>query len=180
MILDPGLAFGTGDHPTTRLCLRWLRAAVRRGDRVLDYGTGSGVLALAALKLGAARAVGVDTDPVAVSSALHNGSLNALPDAAAAFQVVLSGSGPDPVPDGAGQFDVVVANILVNPLTDLAARIAGYARPGGLVGLSGVLDSQVEQLKEAYCVWLEEVVVSEENGWAMLQGRKKKPVDTEA
>ncbi|MDE3009943.1 MAG: 50S ribosomal protein L11 methyltransferase [Pseudomonadota bacterium] len=137
--LDPGQAFGTGSHPTTRLCLQWL-AEHRPGGTVLDYGCGSGILAIAARMLGASRAVGVDLDPAAVQTAQDNARANGvdasfgLPDLAAAQ----------------GQFDVVVANILTRPLIMLAPLLLARLRPGGYLVLSGILERQAAEVIQAY------------------------------
>ncbi|KAG0557575.1 hypothetical protein KC19_11G141400 [Ceratodon purpureus] len=179
VIIDPGLAFGTGEHPTTRLCLQWLHHVVSPGDKILDYGTGSGILSIAALKMGAAHAVGVDIDPVAISSAEYNASLNNLkPDTLQVY--VAPADGDDPVPKEFTDFDVVAANILLNPLVELVGRITGYCKPGGLVGVSGILVEQVPQVKEAYSKYLEGIAVSYDNGWACVSGRKKRFVQTTA
>lgn len=173
VIIDPGLAFGTGEHPTTRLCLQWLHRVVSPGDRILDYGTGSGILSIAALKMGATYAIGVDIDPAAISSAEYNASLNNLkPDTLQVY--VASADGKDPVPKDFTGFDVVAANILLNPLVELAGRITGYCKPGGLVGVSGILVEQVAQVKEAYSQYLEDIATSYDNGWACVSGRKKR------
>src|SRR5205814_9694730 len=125
LTLDPGLAFGTGSHPTTRLCLEWLATSLRRAERVLDYGSGSGILAIAAAKLGAGEVVGVDVDPQAIIAGRANAERNgvvatfALADALA--------------PGAAAQFDVVVANILANPLVLLAPLLAAHVRDGGRI-----------------------------------------------
>ncbi|XP_024361523.1 uncharacterized protein [Physcomitrium patens] len=179
VIIDPGLAFGTGEHPTTRLCLRWLHSVVRPGDKIIDYGTGSGILSIAALKMGSVHAVGVDIDPVAISSAEYNASLNNLkPNTLQVY--VAPADGDDPVPKEFTDFDVVVANILLNPLVELAGRITGYCKTGGLVGVSGILVEQVPKVKEAYSLYLDDISVSYDNGWACVSGRKKGIVETSA
>ncbi|BBN10190.1 ribosomal protein L11 methyltransferase [Marchantia polymorpha subsp. ruderalis] len=191
VILDPGLAFGTGEHPTTRLCLQLLHQVLRGGERMLDYGTGSGILSIAALKMGASRAVGIDIDPMAITSARYNASLNDLDDQR--LQVFLASiNGEDPVPPGAAyhpvfdndmdegpdnkmspDFDIVIANILLNPLVDLASRIANYARPGAFVGLSGILVEQVEQVRHTYACYLDNIQVTQDCGWACVSGVRK-------
>lgn len=160
--LDPGLAFGTGSHPTTRLCLRWLDAHVHGGESVLDYGCGSGILAIAAVKLGAARAEGVDIDPQAVSASRDNAALN---EVAAHF--CLPG---ELVP---GQYDVVVANILTNPLKGMAPLLAGRVRKDGQLVLSGILAEQADEVIAVYRVWFafDPPVVDE--GWVCLSGVKR-------
>jgi ribosomal protein L11 methyltransferase len=153
IVLEPGLAFGTGEHPTTRLCLAWLASTIRGGERVMDYGAGSGVLALCALKLGAAAAVATDVDPLAVGAAVSNGALNGFGSNVLASALVAP-SFAEPAPRialpacagadglGGGAFDVVVANILRGPLLDLAPRLAFYAAPGARLALSGLLQTQ--------------------------------------
>lgn len=160
--LDPGLAFGTGSHPTTRLCLRWLDAHLRGGEAVLDYGCGSGILAIAALKLGAASAVGVDIDPQAVIASRDNAVANGVQ---AAFFL------PDAVRDG--QYDVVVANILTNPLRALAPLLAQATRPGGRIVLSGILAEQADEVMQIYTQWFELAPPALEEGWACLSGVRR-------
>ncbi|CAK9237805.1 unnamed protein product [Sphagnum troendelagicum] len=171
VMLDPGLAFGTGEHPTTRLCLQWLQHAVRPGDQILDYGTGSGILSIAALKMGVDGAVGVDIDPMAITSAKYNASLNNIEPHM--FQVLEASGDDNSLTLGKGKFDIVVANILLNTLVQLATCIAAYTKPQGLVGLSGILVDQVDRVQEVYSPFLEEISVSYDNGWACVTGRKK-------
>lgn len=162
--LDPGLAFGTGSHPTTRLCMEWLEAHPPQGQSVLDYGCGSGILAIVAHKLGATRVVGVDIDPQAVESARHNSERNAcridycLPDQ-------LTAAGPD------SRFDVVIANILSGPLQLLAPLLCRHLAPGGRLLLSGVLAPQAEQVAAAYAPFLSMAVQREADGWVALAGQ---------
>lgn len=137
--LDPGVAFGTGAHPTTRLCLRWLLEHPPRHARVLDYGCGSGVLAIAAAKLGAREAVGTDIDPQALAAARANSGRNAV---AARY------TAPDELPTGS--FDVVLANILANPLRLLAPMLLARLAPGGALVLSGILERQADELVACY------------------------------
>lgn len=159
--LDPGLAFGTGSHPTTHLCLAWLAAHLTSGTRVLDYGCGSGILAIAARKLGAADVIGVDIDPQAVQSAQDNAQANDAP-----IQSLL----PDEL--AAGEFDVVVANILSNPLKVLAPMLCGRVAPGGRLVLSGVLERQAEEVAAAYAPWMAMSVWKAQDGWVCLHGVK--------
>lgn len=160
--LDPGLAFGTGSHPTTRLCLKWLAENIRGGESVLDYGCGSGILAIAAAKLGADPVWGVDIDPQAVQAAAYNADMNAVN---ARFYT------PDEAP--ATPARIVVANILTNPLKALAPLLSGLTLPGGRLVMSGILESQAEAVMQVYALWFEfEAPVSEE-GWVRLCGRKK-------
>lgn len=160
--LDPGLAFGTGSHPTTRLCLRWLEAHVGPGDSVIDYGCGSGVLAIAARMLGAGPVTGVDIDPQAVTASRANAELN---NVIAHFD--------EPEQFSPARADIVVANILSNPLRVLAPLICGLAREGGCVVLSGILAAQRELVAEAYRPWLELQPVLEEEGWVCLWGFRR-------
>ena len=155
------MAFGTGSHPTTRLCLEWLERCVCPGVSVLDYGCGSGILAIAAARLGATEVVGVDIDPQAVISARDNAGNNAVK---ARFQ--------ESAQAVHGQFDIVVANILANPLRVLAPAISAYLRPGGSLALSGILVEQVDQLIAAYAPYLPLAVVATRDGWVCLAGVK--------
>jgi ribosomal protein L11 methyltransferase len=166
IVLDPGLAFGTGSHPTTRLCLKWLEANLKAGETVLDYGCGSGILAIAAKRLGAGDVVGVDIDPQAVGAAQDNAGRN---------QVEARFLLPDQLP--AGLHDVLVANILTNPLKALMPLLAAHVRPGGRIALSGVLDAQVEDVIAIYSAAFEMMHAATEEGWALLTGvRKPGPV----
>ncbi|MDW8323012.1 MAG: 50S ribosomal protein L11 methyltransferase [Burkholderiales bacterium] len=162
IVLDPGLAFGTGSHPTTRLCLRWLLAELRGGETVLDYGCGSGILAIAAARLGAGRVVGVDIDAQALQSARDNAARNAV---AAEFCL------PEALPALAA--DVLVANILSNPLKALAPLFARYQQPGGRIALSGILSAQADAVLAAYAPWFALRVEAQEEGWCLLAGRRR-------
>jgi ribosomal protein L11 methyltransferase len=161
LIIDPGLAFGTGTHPTTRLCLKWLDANLRGGERVLDYGCGSGILAIAAMKLGAASATGVDIDPAALLAARHNAMQN---------QVMVEFFAADRAAPPAA--DVVLANILANPLVLLAPLLARATRRGGRVVLSGVLEHQAGEVEDAYRAWFHMHPVERDDGWVLLTGNK--------
>lgn len=163
IILDPGLAFGTGSHPTTRLCLRWLDDNLKGGESVLDYGCGSGILAIAALKLGAARAVGVDVDSQAVIASRDN----AVANQAGNVQFYQ----PDDVPQGS--YDLVVANILTNPLRMLAPLLANATRQGGQIVLSGILEEQAQDVMNIYQQWFDLNTPIFEDGWSCLSGRKR-------
>lgn len=162
--LDPGLAFGTGTHPTTRLCLTWLDAlgaeGLLRGAHVLDYGCGSGILGLAALAFGAARVHAVDIDPQAVRATQANAALNQR-------EGQLTASLPTPAP--VGEFDLVLANILLNPLRALAPTLLARLRPGGRIGLSGITESQLETLGRSYA-GLQLAPARLDDGWALLTG----------
>lgn len=161
LVLDPGMAFGTGSHPTTRLCLEWLSTQPLGGVQLLDYGCGSGILAIAAARLGAGSVMGVDIDEQALSAAAANAATN---------QVSLRlQHGGEPL---AEQFDVVVANILTNPLCVLAPALAAHVRPGGQLILSGILATQVEQVRAAYAPWLALSVGATLDGWVRLEARR--------
>ncbi len=160
--LDPGVAFGTGSHPTTRLCLRWLERHVHGGETVLDYGCGSGILAIAAMKLGAAHAAGVDIDPSAVRAAKENAGRN---------RVTCKFS--DSRSPLAFEADIVVANILANPLKLLAPLLADYLRAGGRIALSGILDHQQQEVEGCYAQWFEFEVPAREEGWVCLSGMRR-------
>jgi len=163
VVLDPGAAFGTGSHPTTRLCLAWLERHVRPGDAVLDYGCGSGILGIAALKLGAGSATGVDVDPLALEAARYNSKRNGVDlDARDA-----NGALP-------GDADITVANILANPLRMLAPLLASHTRPGGLLALSGILEEQAQAVIDAYAAWMRLAVADTDGGWVLLAGRRER------
>lgn len=162
LVLDPGLAFGTGSHPTTALCLRWLSEFPLKGQSVLDYGCGSGILGIAALKLGASEAIGVDIDPQAVDSTAYNASNNG---------VEMPCGLPD-FPLAKRQFPVVVANILSNPLKVLAPSLCNHVEAGGQLVLSGVLARQAEEVIEHYRQWINLAVWAERDGWVCLHGQK--------
>ena len=161
LILDPGMAFGTGSHPTTRLCLEWLERNVSAGCSILDYGCGSGILAIAAARLGAGRVAGVDIDPQAVDSARANAERNGV---AATFE--------DSAQALAGEYDVVVANILSNPLRVLAPAICAHVRSGGRLALSGILKEQAEEIISIYAQWLPMSVADVREDWVCLSGIK--------
>ena len=159
--LDPGMAFGTGSHPTTRLCLDWLTDNIAGGERVLDYGCGSGILGIAAAKLGAAGVLGVDIDDNALTAARDNAQRNAATLELRHTRAALDES-----------FDRVVANILTNPLCVLAPLLAGRVVPGGRIALSGVLETQAQQVIDAYAPWLALRVGATLDGWVRLEGER--------
>ncbi|WAW11053.1 50S ribosomal protein L11 methyltransferase [Oxalobacter vibrioformis] len=161
--LDPGLAFGTGSHPTTRLCLEWLEENVSPGQSVLDYGCGSGILAIAAFKLGAAAVDGVDIDQQAVITAGENAAENQCDIA-----FYLPGNYPGEAENR--QYDIVVANILSGPLQQLAQTIASRLKPGGKLVLSGILDWQEKEVISAYSPWLALSPYHYLDGWVALSG----------
>ncbi|KAG8637161.1 ribosomal protein L11 methyltransferase isoform X2 [Manihot esculenta] len=191
IILDPGLAFGTGEHPTTKLCLLLLRGLIKGGELFLDYGTGSGILAIAALKFGASLSVGLDVDPQAITSASHNAALNNIEPETMELRLVSKKTCSPLMDEGTNEvvkeqrtdgmvpvsetekYDVVIANILLNPLLELADQIVSYAKPGAVVGLSGILSEQLPYIMDRYSVLLEDISVSEMDGWACASGKKK-------
>ncbi|CAN1145883.1 Ribosomal protein L11 methyltransferase [Linum perenne] len=187
IILNPGLAFGTGEHSTTKLCLLLLKRLIKGGECFMDYGTGSGILAIAALKFGAARAVGIDVDEEAIMSARKNAALNNIGPETMKLHLV-PGKMESRTDGGAVKeqssnvtgvcletetCDVVIANILMNPLLELADNIVSFAKPGAIVALSGILSEQVPQIMERYSQLLENQSVTENDGWACVSGRKK-------
>jgi len=163
--LDPGLAFGTGSHPTTRLCMEWLESHATGSATLLDYGCGSGILALVAAKVGVPQVIGVDIDPQALEAARYNATRNGceiayfLPEDFARVH-----------PEGE-RFEVVVANILAGPLQLMAPMLAGRVRPGGALVLSGVLDRQAQEVIAAYAPFIALEVWAEHEGWVALAGR---------
>jgi ribosomal protein L11 methyltransferase len=159
--LDPGLAFGTGAHPTTRQCLQWLEANVQSGMSVLDYGCGSGVLGIAAKRLGAARVVAVDVDPDALRVTRANALANG---------VELEVVDCERVP--CASYDIVLANILAAPLKLLAPLLASLTRRGGRIALAGILAGQAEEVRVAYLPWYELACAVETEGWTCLAGRR--------
>ena len=159
VVLDPGLAFGTGSHATTRLCLEWLDEVVRGGEAVVDYGCGSGILAIAAMKLGAGRAKGVDIDPQALLAARENALQNRV-------EIELRSA----VAPSHTVADIVVANILAHPLIVLAPVLAGLTARGGRIALSGVLREQKAEVVDAYSRWFALESRASEDGWVLLAG----------
>jgi ribosomal protein L11 methyltransferase len=154
--LDPGLAFGTGTHPTTRMCLRWVAQRSLAGRRVLDYGCGSGILAIGAAKFGATELIAVDIDPAAVESTRINAANN---------HVALQAGLPELAQ---GAFDVVLANILATPLKVLAPLLCAHVAAGGSLVLAGILERQADELKAAYAPWLALEVADCEDGWILM------------
>ena len=161
LILDPGMAFGTGSHPTTRLCLEWLERTVSAQCSVLDYGCGSGILAIAAARLGAGQVAGVDIDQQAVEAAYANAERNGVS--------ALFADSTLPV---AGEYDLVVANILSNPLRVLAPAICAHVRSGGQLALSGILREQADEIIGIYATWLPLSVADTREDWVCLSGIK--------
>ncbi len=160
ILLDPGLAFGTGTHPTTALCLTWLDGHPPVGKEVMDYGCGSGILAIAALKLGARRVTVADHDPQALTATQDNAARNGV-------HVDMAG-------EGTSHVDYLLANILAQPLLDLAALFATFVRPDGKILLSGILETQVDVLKACYQQWFDIDGLQTLDGWACLSGTRKK------
>lgn len=159
--LDPGLAFGTGSHPSTRLVLGLLERTLRGGESVLDYGCGSGILAIAAAKLGARQVDAVDLDPQALEATEANARANG---------VAVRVAAPEALP--AARYDVVVSNILAQPLMLLAPLLASRTAPGGRIALSGILQDQARAVAQAYADWFE-IAASAQEGWALLEGTRR-------
>ncbi len=164
ILLDPGLAFGTGTHPTTRLCLEWLEAQALDGKEVIDYGCGSGILAIAAAKLGARHVWGVDNDPQALLATRDNAARNGIEGA---IQVYLPESAPD------DRTDILIANILAGPLVELAPRLAELVRRGGTIALSGILAEQAQEVLARYEQWFEMDAPVQLDDWVRLSGTKR-------
>ncbi len=173
LLLDPGVAFGTGSHPTTRLCLQWLERQLAgltpelspdMRPSVLDYGCGSGILAIAAMKLGAGSAIGVDIDAGAVLAARDNAIRNQVP---CEFVTL-----PELTPPPALQVDLLLANILANPLRVLAPVLAAHTRPGGRLALSGILVPQADDIMQRYAQWFDFEPPLEDEGWVCLSGQR--------
>src|SRR5690606_17036151 len=166
--LDPGLAFGSGTHPTTALCLRWLDSLAAQdllqGAPVLDFGCGSGILALAALTLGAGQAVGVDNDPQALQATMDNAERNGADGRLAVYL---------PEDEPAATYPVVVANILASALDALAEVLAARVAPGGRIALSGILQGQEGELLERYAAWFDDLRVTVDGDWVRIDGLRR-------
>ncbi|EKY4197149.1 50S ribosomal protein L11 methyltransferase [Vibrio harveyi] len=165
VMLDPGLAFGTGTHPTTALCLEWLEGLDLSGKTVIDFGCGSGILAIAAIKLGAEKVIGIDIDPQALQASRDNAERNGVADQLEVFL-------PQNQPEGLIA-DVVVANILAGPLRELAPIIKGLVKPNGELAMSGVLDTQAEDVANHYRDELHIDPIVEQSEWCRISGRKQ-------
>jgi ribosomal protein L11 methyltransferase len=157
--LDPGAAFGTGSHPTTRLCMQWLEATVTSGASVLDYGTGSGILAIASKLLGSGETMGVDIDAAAIEAARYNATQNKVDIAFATTDNTLNFVA-----------DITVANILANPLKVLAPLLASHTKPNGKLVLAGILDEQAEDIIAIYAPWFRLAVWKRDEGWSAIAG----------
>ncbi|AIU86963.1 ribosomal protein L11 methyltransferase [Pectobacterium odoriferum] len=165
VMLDPGLAFGTGTHPTTALCLQWLDGLDLEGKTIIDFGCGSGILAIAALKLGAARAIGIDIDPQAIQASRDNAQRNGVSER---LELYLPKDQPTDL-----SADVVVANILAGPLRELAPLISDLPKAGGHLGLSGVLATQADGVAEAYADKFTLDPVAEREEWCRITGQRR-------
>jgi len=164
LLLDPGLAFGTGSHPTTQLCLHWLEQNLQAGNTVIDYGCGSGILAIAALKLGAAHITGIDIDEQAITVSQENAKRNQCNPAQCVFATSHQPSKP---------VDIVIANILANPLMILAPLLASLVKQGGHIALSGILYEQTAEVIDIYQVWFDMKSVRQQEDWVLLVGIKR-------
>lgn len=165
VMLDPGLAFGTGTHPTTALCMQWLDATIKPEQTVVDFGCGSGILGIAALKLGAKRVIGVDIDPQAIEASTANAKRN---NVEGQIELYLPQHQPKDF-----QADVVVANILAGPLAELKDIISAYVKPGGLLALSGILESQAQSVIDAYSNEFSFDPIAVQDEWVRLSARKQ-------
>lgn len=165
LLLDPGLAFGTGTHPTTALCLEWLDGNLKAGESVLDFGCGSGILAIAALLLGASHAQGTDIDPQALEASADNAARNQIP--AEKFELFL----PEQLPQQT--HDLVLANILAGPLQQLAPQLASHCKPGGRIVLSGILQEQAEEIRAAYANDFILDPTRHKEEWVCISGTRK-------
>jgi ribosomal protein L11 methyltransferase len=179
--LDPGLAFGSGTHPTTALCLEWLDGLDLAGKTITDYGCGSGILAIAALKLGAASAIGVDNDPQALIASADNAERNDVADRLALFlpedivaeEADAHGCASAAGAGCAGAADVFIANILAGPLGELAPTFAAAAKPGAPFAISGILAGQQDELLQRYTEWFDELRVDTHEDWVRISGRRR-------
>ncbi len=165
LMLDPGLAFGTGTHPTTSLCLKWLDGTDVQDKLVIDYGCGSGVLGIAAVLLGASKMIGVDNDPQALIASKDNAQRNHIDDQLIELYL------PDQAPSL--QADIVIANILAQPLIGLAPRLAELTRPKGQIILSGILEEQAQDVLDRYSEWFSMQPIVSDQGWVRLTGQRK-------
>lgn len=169
LFLDPGLAFGTGTHPTTFLCLEWLSEHDLQNKTLLDFGCGSGILALAALKLGALKVTGVDIDPQAIEASKDNATRNKIPLSQFDLRLFEEIAGIKPV-------DILIANILANPLIELANTLTAFLKPSGFIVLSGILEEQAVSVKEAYLSSIDWIETKTQDGWVRLVGQVRSGV----
>lgn len=163
--LDPGLAFGTGTHPTTSLCLRYLDKHIKGGEQVLDFGCGSGILGIAAVLLGAKNFCGIDIDPQAIQASKNNAKRNQLSDTSYTLYL--------PEAHQQQEYDWVIANILAAPLTQLAPKLAGYCKPKGRILLSGLLESQADDILTTYRQWFDLDTPEQDKEWILITGTKR-------
>lgn len=163
--LDPGLAFGTGTHPTTSLCLSYLDKHIKGGEQVLDFGCGSGILGIAAVLLGAKNFCGIDIDPQAIQASKDNAKRNQLSDAS--YTLFL------PESHKQQEYDWVIANILAAPLTQLAPKLASYCKPKGRILLSGLLESQADDILKTYSQWFDLDTPEQDKEWILITGTKR-------
>lgn len=168
LMLDPGLAFGTGTHPTTALCMEWLDSADVNARTVLDYGSGSGVLAIAALLLGASHCDATDIDPQALEATCNNAVTNGVMGRLSVLEIGELNT---------QQYDIVLANILAGPLTELAPRLASYTRVGGQIVLSGILATQADDILRSYSPWFDMQPVAEREEWIRITGTRRHDAD---
>jgi ribosomal protein L11 methyltransferase len=164
VMLDPGLAFGTGTHPTTALCLTWLDGLALDNETVVDFGCGSGILGIAALKLGAKRVVGIDIDPQAIQASQDNANRNGVGEK---IELYLPADQPTLLAD------VVLANILAGPIRELRQVISGYCKPGGRLVLSGILDNQAQEINDLYAQEFDMEPIAIQGDWARVSGVKR-------
>ncbi|TNF65274.1 MAG: 50S ribosomal protein L11 methyltransferase [Gammaproteobacteria bacterium] len=165
IILDPGLAFGTGSHPTTELCLRWLDKTITGNETVIDYGCGSGILAIAAIKLGSKKAIGIDIDPQAITASNDNAQRNEINQKQ--FNFLMADKITNDV-----TCDILIANILANPLIQLAPSIAKLVKPKGKIALSGILEEQAQLVIEAYQPYFSFEPIETKEEWVLLSGKR--------
>ena len=163
VLLDPGLAFGTGTHATTALCLKWLESQDLTGKTVVDFGCGSGILGIAAIKLGAERMIGIDIDPQALEASLDNANRNGVADKLEVY-----------LPENQPEFtaDIVVANILAQPLRELHSVILWLLKPGGKIAMSGILEEQAQSVADIYAPFIELDEIAIEGDWTRVSGTK--------
>lgn len=164
VLLDPGLAFGTGTHATTALCLKWLESQDLTGKTVVDFGCGSGILGIAAIKLGAERVIGIDIDPQALAASKDNAERNGVADQLEVY-----------LPENQPEFhaDVVVANILAQPLRELHEIILGFLKPNGMIAMSGILEEQAQSVADVYAPFIDLEDIAQEGEWTRVSGQMK-------